>query len=272
MTKNKEEEKAEESVQENLSLISPHIYAVIKREGEEELSRPTQSLIFSGLAAGLIMPSCFLMESLLHHVLEGSPSQRLIENFGYCVGFVIVIFGRLQLFTENTITAVLPLLSSPPNKEIGCLKNTARLWFVTLFANIAGTIMVAFFLRLGIVSVEFLPALEKVAQHFADKTFFEAFAHGIPAGFFVATIVWMLPTAQGAAKFWIVVLMTYLIALGDFSHIIVGSSELFFLLFAGETDIVHVLTLLSGTLVGNVLGGTGLFAMLAYAQVQGEID
>ena len=77
------------------------VYEAIRREGEEELARNTSALIWSGLAAGLSMGFSFLMEALLASGLPDSDRQPLISKFGYCIGFLIVVLGRQQLFTEQ---------------------------------------------------------------------------------------------------------------------------------------------------------------------------
>ena len=66
-------------------------------------------------------------------------------------------------------------------------------------------------------------------------------------------------------------MMTYLIALGDFSHVIVGSAEVFTLLLQGELPILKAFQYLGLVGLGNIVGGTGLFTLLAYAQVHKEI-
>src|SRR5277367_3276105 len=86
------------------------IHEVVRQEGEEELQRPVSALLWSGLAAGLSMGFSFLTLAMMRAGLPDTPWRHLISSFGYCAGFVITILGRQQLFTESTLTAVLPLL------------------------------------------------------------------------------------------------------------------------------------------------------------------
>ena len=109
-----------------------------------------------------------------------------------------------------------------------------------------------------------------ISRHFAEHTPGEAFWLGVPAGFYLAAIVWMMPSARGASVL-VIVMFTYLIAMGGFTHVIAGSAEMFLLLLSGEVGVGNVASLLGATLMGNVLGGTGLFALLAYGQVAQEI-
>jgi formate/nitrite transporter FocA (FNT family) len=86
----------------------------------------------------------------------------------------------------------------------------------------------------------------------------------------IAAIAWITPNAE-SARFSVVVWLTYLVALGDFTHVVVGSAELGLLVFGGSVSPGHALAVLLPTLAGNVIGGTGLFSLLAYAQIKGEI-
>lgn len=74
-----------------------------------------------------------ITEGLLHAHLPDVPWSPLISNFGYTIGFLIVVLGRQQLFTEDTLTVVLPLLG---RRDGSTLMNVLRLWTVVLLANL----------------------------------------------------------------------------------------------------------------------------------------
>lgn len=259
----------DEEVEEHKHLRSPVVYEIVAREAEVELSRPSWSLWWSGVAAGIALSASLLAEGLLHYYLPDAHWRPALESFGYCVGFLIVILGRLQLFTEQTVTAVLPLLRQ---FNLRNLTRTARLWGIVLAANLTGTFVTAVITAFaGTVHPEHLPALLEVSREFAAFTPTEAIVFGIPAGFFIAALVWMMPSAEGA-EFWAIIIVTYLIALGGFAHVIVGSAEVFMLVVTGELGLLDGLFgLVLPSLAGNILGGTGLFAILAYIQVQEEL-
>ena len=262
-----EQEKRDIADNQGLSAVS--VYGIVHEEGVEELERPLSSLWWSGVAAGLGITASVLAEGILHTMFEGHPYQAAIENLGYSVGFVLVILGRLQLFTENTLTAILPLLVQRTPKMLWC---TARLWAVILLANFVGTFLaIAFAVWGGSIPPENVQCMIAISRHFAEHTPWEAFTLGVPAGFYVAAIVWMMPSARGASVL-VIVMFTYLIAMGGFTHVIAGSAEMFLLLLTGEVGPLGVASLLGATLMGNILGGTGLFALLAYGQVAQEIE
>lgn len=258
-----------EEAEERQRLRSPLVYEIVRREAEVELERPLRSLWWSGVAAGIALSSSLLAEGLLHHYLPDAHWKPVVESFGYSVGFVIVMLARLQLFTEQTVTAVIPLLADFSRTN---LLRTGRLWSVVLTANLAGTaVTAAVTIFLGTIKPEHLPALLEVSREFAELGAGQALIYGIPAGFFIAAIVWMLPSVEGAELF-VIIIVTWLIAVGGFAHVVVGSSEVFMLQFSGELGLVEGFSrLILPSLAGNIIGGTGLFAMLAYGQVRAEL-
>ncbi|MFD1009539.1 MULTISPECIES: formate/nitrite transporter family protein [Oceanisphaera] len=262
--------KERDSVAEHGSLSALTVYSIILREGEDELQRPKISLWWSGVAAGIGISTSVIAEGIIRSNLGSDhPYLTLIESLGYTFGFVLVILCRLQLFTENTITVVLPVLADPTRNRFYCV---ARLWGVVLIANFIGTFLTAAIsVHGGIFSADILVAILEISHHVAELTPAETFLRGIPSGFFIAALVWMLPSAKGA-EVLVIVMFTWLIAAGGFTHVVAGSNEIFVLVLNGEMNIFtgfidHILPVL----IGNILGGTGLFAMLAYGQVHEEM-
>ncbi len=264
-----QKEKEAEQIDGNLRLRAPTIFEIISREGEEELRRPTFSLWAAGLAAGLGISFSVFAEGILHDILPDTPAREIIENFGYCLGFLIVILGRLQLFTENTITVVLPVL-----KDFGArtLSKTMRLWGIVFAANMIGTCLTAFFtVHTGMFTPDQLAGFNAISHHFVERSVFQAFQHGIPAGFIIASMVWMMPSSKGT-EFWVIILMTYVIALGGFTHVVAGSTEIFLLTWQGELGWLKGIAYILSTGAGNIMGGSVLFALLAYAQTREELQ
>ena len=262
--------KERNSVAEHGNLSPLTVYSIILREGEDELHRPKVSLWWSGVAAGVGISSSVLVEGVIRSNLGSThPYLTLIESLGYSFGFVLVILCRLQLFTENTITVVLPVLADPTRNRFYC---AARLWGLVLVANLVGTFLTAAIgVHGSIFPVETLTAILEISRHLAELTPAETFLRGIPSGFFIAAMVWMLPSAKGS-EVLVIVMFTWLIAAGDFTHVIAGSNEIFTLVLNGEMNIFTGLIYhISPVFLGNILGGTGLFAMLAYGQVHEEM-
>src|SRR5579883_3111500 len=93
----------EKQVQQRTAISAHIVYEAILAEGESELERSTSALVYSGLAAGLSMGFSFLTEGFLRARLPDASWTPLVAKLGYAMGFLIVILGRQQLFTENTL-------------------------------------------------------------------------------------------------------------------------------------------------------------------------
>lgn len=259
-----------EAVAERKAGSAKVVHEVIRLQGDEELERPIGSLIFSGFAAGVAISASVLAEAILGTQLPREPWSELIVALGYTVGFVIVIMGNLQLFTENTVTAVLPIATHPTIRN---MRRLGKLWSCVLIANLAGTLLVAALMaKTIIISSDQLGAAIGLSSKLLVHDAMTTLCLGMPAGFLVASIAWILPNARGS-EFWVVVLITYLIAIGGFSHVVAGSTEAWLLWLAGRTSFSHAcLGIIVPALFGNIIGGTGLFAVLAHGQVRGEIE
>jgi len=253
------------------AALSPHlIYEVIRREGEEELARTKRSLIWSGIAAGMLISLSVLGEAILRTYLPDTPSKFLVENLGYSLGFLAVIMGRMQLFTENTITTVLPVMQARTWHSLGCM---LRLWGIVLGANVIGAFMAALlFVATPALPPDLMPAIISLSEHATGMGAYQGFWRAVPAGVIVALIVWMLPQAEGAA-FFLILTFTWLIAAGDFTHIVAGSVEMAVLIVRGSLPFGDaVLQFFLPVLAGNIVGGTLIFTLVAWGQVRDEIE
>ena len=246
------------------------VFATIRRGGDEELLRSMQSLWWSGIAAGIGLPTSILAEAVIHRAVGVGPGAIALESFGYSLGFVLVILARQQLFTENTLSVVLPVLVEP---TLAALGRSARLWGIVLAANLVGTFVTSFLvLKLGMSSPENIAAMIEVSRHVTDAVGWDALVRGIPAGFYIAAMVWMLPSSKGF-EIAVITVFAWLIAAGGFVHVIVGSAEVFMLVIHGELGLAAGLwSILLPALVAELVGGTGLFARLAYGQIKADIE
>ena len=262
-------EKEAVDVEDRSSPRTPVIYEIVRRLGEEEMSRPITSLWWSGLAAGLSISFSFLAQAILRAHLPDSNWAVLITSLGYSVGFLMVVLSRQQLFTESTVTAVLPVMA---NTTLASLWRLFRLWGVVLVANIVGTFIAALICTFTpVLTPEIKAAMLDIASKIMGHGLLEMTFRAIASGFLIATMVWLLPSAE-AAQFHIIVVITYIIAAGDFMHIVAGSVEAFFLVLNGQFGLQSMVTeFFIPVLIGNVIGGTALFALIAYAQVMKEI-
>ena len=258
-----------EDIEERSSPRTPVIYEIVCRLGDDEMVRPATSLWWSGLAAGLSISFSLLAQAILQTHLPDAPWRPLIPSFGYCVGFIMVVLSRQQLFTETTITVVLPVMSAFTWRNLGLL---GRMWSIVLVANLLGTFFAAAFCSFTpVLDPDLKNAMIVISRDLLHDGLTVTFLRAIGAGFLMAAMVWLLPSAN-TAQIQIVIVMTYLIAAGGFKHVVAGSMEAFMLLTNGDLSWVQM-TMGFGlpVLAGNIVGGTALFAVLSYAQVMNEI-
>lgn len=258
-------QKQREDAEHRTAPAGSVVYDAISREGEDELARSSSALAWSGLAAGLSMGFSLVGQGLLRAHLPDAAWRPLLVNFGYSLGFLIVILGRQQLFTENTLTVMLPLMIL---RDKGTLRNVARLWTIVLLANLVGAwLFAAVVAKTTMFDPDVIDAFTRVGQESLRGSFGTTVLRGIFAGWLIAIMVWLLPFAE-AARIWVIILVTWIVGLGGFSHVIAGSIDVMFLAFRNQaawTEVFGSYTI--PALIGNIIGGVSLVAALNHAQV-----
>jgi formate-nitrite transporter family protein len=259
-------EGGEEQKVEERSAVGPHIiHEAIRRQGEEALERSSSAASFSALAAGLSMGFSLLGEALLQAHLPDTRWRPAVTKLGYTLGFVVVIMARHLLFTENTLPPVLQLLTRRDGRTA---RAVARLWTVVLVANLVGALLFAAGLAApGLVEPPVRAALDEISARALEGSAANHLLRGIPAGWLIALVAWMLGSEK-EAHVSVIVALTYVIGLAGFSHVIAGAVEMFHLALAGTASFGDVLgRYLLPALIGNTIGGVMLVAALNHAQV-----
>jgi formate/nitrite transporter FocA (FNT family) len=258
-------ERESDEAEQRTSVKAHVVHEAVRRDGDTELERSASALATSAFAAGLSMGFSLIAEGLLRGHLPDAPWRPLIAKFGYSFGFLFVIVGRQQLFTENTLTAVLPVLA---RRTWTSLFSMLRLWAIVLAANLAGAHVVAWVLgNTSVFPPQIQHAFLEISRETMKVSFGTALIRGVFAGWLIAMLVWMR-AALDSGHIPLIVLITYLVALGGFTHIIAGSIDCLFLVWTG---VISWTTYLTGymipTLIGNTLGGVSLVAVVNHAQV-----
>ncbi len=246
------------------------IHEIIREEGEKTLDRSVRAMAWSALGAGLSMGFSFFTMAIIRSALpEGAPWTKLISSFGYTIGFIIVILGRQQLYTESTLSSILPLLT---RKDLKTLWQVARLWAVVLVFNLIGTFVFAWLVsHPGLFDAEVTKALRGVAEEAMKDSFVPTMVKAILAGWLIALIVWLIPGA-GQSRLLLILIITYVVAAAHFSHIIAGSVEAAFNVFVGHITLGEYFTrFMIPTLIGNTIGGVSLVAILNHAPLREEL-
>ncbi|MBW4022161.1 MAG: formate/nitrite transporter family protein [Proteobacteria bacterium] len=245
------------------------IHEIVREQGQEELRRSTSALAWSGMAAGLSIGFSFIAQATLQARLPDTSWRPLVSSFGYSLGFLIVILGRQQLFTETTLTALIPALTQ---RNLPTLLRTMRVWGIVLFFNIAATLVFGLVLsRPGIMPPETYAAMVTISGKLLVSPFGHMVIMAGAAGWIIGLMVWLLPAANGTQPI-IIILLTYTISVCEFPHIIAGSVEASFAVFSGHAPVGDYLwKFLVPTLLGNTLGGTMLAALLNHAPVADDL-
>jgi formate/nitrite transporter FocA (FNT family) len=254
-----------EDAHERTAVTAYVVHEAIRLDGEEELRRSSSALAWSGFAAGLSMGFSLVGEALLRSCLPDVPWRPAIAKLGYSLGFLIVILGRQQLFTENTLTAILPLLA---RRNLQTLWQVLRLWIVVLIANLAGAHLFAWVAgNTEVFHAEVRHAFDELGREAIDVSFGTAVLRGIFAGWLIAMVVW-LNAAYASGKVAIIIILTYFVGLARLTHIVAGSVEVLVLVMNGTISWQSSMAgYMFPSLLGNIIGGVTLVSALNHAQV-----
>ncbi len=248
---------------------------ILEQQVEEELtqlSRPTSGLLISGLSAGLDVGFSVLlmavMLSLTQGVLSAPVVEILVANM-YSVGFIFVILGRSELFTEHTTLAILPVLNRRSS-----LLSLARLWILIYSANIAGAIIFALFVTTIGPALDVIDpaAFTEIALPLVNQSWWVILLSGVLAGWMMGLLSWLVTASRDTVSQIIIVwLVTTGIGLAHLHHSIVGSVEVLSAIFAGtEVTFVHFGYFLFWATLGNIIGGVVFVALIKYGHASRE--
>jgi formate/nitrite transporter FocA (FNT family) len=256
-----------EEADDRSSTSAKVVHEAIRLEGTEELERPSASIAWSGFAAGLTMGCSMIGEGLLQAQLPFSPWRDLVASFGYTLGFVFVTMGRQQLFTETTLTVMLPVLHGSHR-----ISDVSRYWAIVFAANILATLLFAAAATIpGLFPPDAVHAFTDLGVKAAQPGFAAVLVKAVFAGWLIALMVWLMPAAAGT-RFFVIVAVTWLIGVAKFSHVIAGSVETAYAAMQGAIGWGdYLLKFLLPSLIGNSFGGVVFVALLNHAQVKREV-
>lgn len=236
------------------------IFQRITASAEEEIDRNARLLFFSGLAAGMGVAVSFFGRAVMTTAYPLDPTG--LGNLLYPIGFVIIILGGYQLFTENTLTPVTLVLT-----RFASIPSLLRLWGIVLFANVVGAALVAFFFaKTSILEPDVAATGYSFGEHALSFSWSALFFKGILAGVLVATMVWLSHASRDTiSRFFIVYFIMFMIPVGDLFHCVVGAFEMFYLVFSGPTSLLTVLMdFFVPVVIGNTIGGVFFVALVNY--------
>jgi formate/nitrite transporter FocA (FNT family) len=237
----------------------------VLENARDELSRPVAGLLFSGFAGGLSMGLTGLGVALAISYLGNGPIQEFLSFFLYPVGFIVVIIGRAQLFTENTLFPVVLALD-----ERGHVLKTLRLWAVVFASNVAGAVFFGWLvMKTGALSPNFADALAGLGLQAAAGHFTMIFAKGIIGGWLIALVAWMVTASHWTiGQIAVTWMLTFIVGAGHFSHCIASSAEIVAAIMSGHLHFSNYFQWLLPATLGNIVGGMAIVSLLNYGQVR----
>jgi formate-nitrite transporter family protein len=250
-------------------LSALEIHENIRAPAVEELDRPASSLFFSSLAAGMLIGFTFLSVAFVSHYAP-EPLKHPLGSLAYPVGFMFVIMGRSELFTENTLEPVIPLLHKRDGKT---LRQLLRMWGVLIVGNLIGALIFALILgKTTLIEASLQPTMQEVARQSTDGGFGDVFYKAIFGGWLIALLAWLLAsTVDSIAQLFLIWVTTVPIAAFHFRHSIAGAVEAFYRAATGAAGWGEMVGgFIVPGLLGNAVGGVVLVALFNYAQVAEE--
>ena len=239
------------------------VFARVLASADHELDSTNTYLFWSGLGAGGAIGLTFVARIVFTDA-AGETEPGLLGNLLYPVGFLIIVLGRYQLFTENTLTPVVLVLT-----KLASLANLLRLWAVVLLANLIGAIAVAALIAyFDVFDVKRVVLAIEISRHAYEAPLTQLVSKGIFAGWIVAAMVWLVHCGRDTvSKILFVFILMYFVGVGGFFHVITSSVEVFYLSFRTDVPFWPLFPeFVLPVLIGNILGGVTFVAILNYAQ------
>jgi len=249
----------------SLRRTAHEIFEKVEDNAHQELRRSTHALAFSGLAGGFSMGLTGLAVAAAMTQLGNVPARDFIAYMLYPIGFIAVIIGRAQLFTENTLYPVALILSE--RRHFG---DTARLWIVVFLCNVAGAMG---FAALAIATQALTPAMHDTLVQLgtlaAQGTFGHIFWSGVIGGWLIALVAWMVTASHWTiGQIAVIWLLTFVVGVGHFAHCVANTGEIVSAVFAGAVPFSRYLQWLALATAGNICGGVTIVTLLNFGQVK----
>jgi formate-nitrite transporter family protein len=243
------------------------IYERTREEGQRRLRRPFLELAATALVGGFDVAFGVAAYGLAAGALGDSAApglRHLVGALAFGIGFVFVIVGRSELFTENFLVPIAGL-----ERSRGSYRKLAELWVATLVLNIAGGTLIAVIVTSKGVLPFGAADLRDLAVQITARDAMTAFLSAIAAGALMTLMTWFVEGAADSMSVRIVMawIVGALVVLGMFNHAIVGQIELIYgLRYGAHVSFVDYMTNLGLAVSGNLAGGLGLVTFARFAQ------
>jgi formate-nitrite transporter family protein len=258
-----------EKAEAGTRLSAVEIHDNILEPAKKEMDRPAASLLWSALASGMVIGFSFLASAFAAHLVS-EPYRTAAAAAAYPLGFIFVVMARSELFTENTLDPVVPLLEQ---RNWETFQKMLRMWGLLLAGNLVGALIFGWVLaRTPVVQPELHPSMLKIAAEVSSGGFGQVLYAGVFAGWLIALLIWLLASTHSTpAQIVLIWLCTAPISALHFRHSIAGSVEAFYRAASGGASWGSMLgQFVVPAVIGNAIGGVLLVALLNYGQVAEE--
>ena len=258
----------EELSVETRRLTAPEIFNAAKKNAREELDRSSRTLAFSGVAGGLAMGLTGLGVASMRAILGSGSWEELVSFLIYPIGFIAVIIGRAQLFTENTLYPVVLVLDEPRKLRVNLIA-TLRLWGVVFAANVCGAYLFALLaIRSAALPSDISTQLVNLGVTAVNHPTAHIFWSGVIGGWLIALVAWMVTASQWTiGQVMMIWLLAFIVGIGKFAHCIATSGEILSAVAAGSLGAGTYFHWLLFATLGNIAGGVVIVSLLNYGQV-----
>ena len=250
-------------------LTAPEIFHAAQDNAREELKRSSRTLAFSGVLGGLTMGLTGLSVAAVRAIVGSGGWEELVSFLVYPIGFIAVIIGRAQLFTENTLYPVVLILDERRYLRRH-LRQTLRLWAVVFSCNVLGAVCFALLaIRTGALPPDISSQLVALGIGSVSGSASHLFWSGIVGGWLIALVAWMVTASQWTiGQVLMIWLLAFVVGIGKFAHCIATSGEILAAVVAGAVSIDAYLRWLLFATLGNIAGEVIIVSVLNYGQVR----
>ncbi|HVN17991.1 MAG TPA: formate/nitrite transporter family protein [Dongiaceae bacterium] len=254
-----------EAALETRRFTAPEILHAALENARGELNRSLTKLGLAGIAGGITMGLTGLGVASIRAMIGGEGWSGLVAYLAYPIGFIAVIIGRAQLFTENTLYPVVLVLED--RRHFGRM---LRLWGVVFIANVFGAWLFALLAATSSgLKPEVRAELVRLGTAAAAGAGGHIFWSGVIGGWLIALVAWTVTASHWTiGQLTMIYILTFIVGVGHFAHCIASSCEILSAVQFGAVSLSTFFRWLLPATLGNICGGVFIVSLLNYGQVR----
>lgn len=241
----------------------------IVEKGNHEINREKTGLFLSSLSAGLEIGFGPLLMAVILGLSAtgyGNLGTEIMIAGAYSVGFMFVILGRSELFTEHNTVAAMPVIDGTAN-----FKQLGRVWGIVWSGNILGGLLftgLALLLAPG-SSVIAIENFGTIAYQLVHNSSDNILVGGIFAGWLMGLLAWLLYSAQSTvSRIIFILVVTATIGMLHLPHSIAGNVEVLLGLFtSSEITTMSYIKFIVFSSIGNAFGGAVFVGLMKHSHI-----